>query len=180
MMDDPGVISLTRGLVRCDEVAWRRFHEQWFARLRTGAIRRGVRENDAEEVVQGVYLRVLRHARVFRTDRDFERWLHCLVRCEAVDLLRKARRRSWWGERFQQWQEIRRAGPPVEGDRDLLGEALHCLDGDDRLLVIHHYVEGWSQEELALQRGLSVKAVESKLARLRKRLRKNWENPEIC
>jgi DNA-directed RNA polymerase specialized sigma24 family protein len=49
------------------------------------------------------------------------------------------------------------------------------LDVHDRQLLARHYVEGWSQEELAAEQQTSVKAVESKLARLRRRLRKQLE-----
>jgi RNA polymerase sigma factor (sigma-70 family) len=55
------------------------------------------------------------------------------------------------------------------GDR--LEEALLGLEEKERLLIRHHYLDGWSQEKIAEHHQVSVKAIESKLARLRKRLR---------
>lgn len=169
MMEDE-LADMTRRLSRGDEAAWRVFHEQQFQRLHSLAISRGVASCEAAEIVQGVYLRVLRHAKVFRSLDSFQAWLSCLVRCEVIDAGRKKGRRSWLNERFQQWQESKAA---ADGDMagDQLEEALLELDEQERSLVRHHYLDGWSQESLAEQHQVSVKAIESKLARLRKRLR---------
>lgn len=167
------IVILTRGLVRCDEDAWRDFHARYFARLRSMAVARGVREGDAGEVVQRVYLRIIRHAKVFESEGDLLAWLACLTRCEAIDAARRSTRRTWLGERFQQWQEFARSGEAADGEA--LESAMLSLEEDDRRLVSRHYVEGWSQEELAAEQKTSIKAIESKLARLRRRLRKHLE-----
>lgn len=167
------IVILTRGLVRCDEKAWRNFHARYFARLRSMAVARGVRDGDAAEVVQRVYLRVIRHAKVFELEDNLLAWLACLTRCEAIDAARRSTRRTWLGERFQQWQEFARSGEAADGGA--LEAAMLTLEESERRLVSRHYVEGWSQEELAAEQKTSVKAIESKLARLRRRLRKHLE-----
>ncbi|MCW1912377.1 sigma-70 family RNA polymerase sigma factor [Luteolibacter sp. GHJ8] len=174
----PDVVSLTRGLTRCDEAAWREFHVHYFPLLKSMALARGIPDCEASEIVQRVYLRVLRHAKVFHHGSDFEAWLSCLTRCEAVDKLRSNHRRTWLGERFQQWQELRRPIPD-EGD-DRLESAMLSLEEEDRRLLTRHYVDGWSQDELAAEQQISTKALESKLARLRRRLRGLIENPDTC
>ncbi len=171
-MEEKTVI-LTRGLVGCDEQAWRDLHALYFARLKSQAMARGVPEGDAAEVVQRVYLRVLRHAKVFATEDALAAWLGCLTRCEAIDFTRRSKRRSWMGERFQHWQEAGRPGQEIDGEA--LESAMLALAEEDRRLVSRHYLDGWSQEELAVEQQTSVKAVESKLARLRRRLRKHLE-----
>jgi RNA polymerase sigma-70 factor (ECF subfamily) len=171
MEDD--IVTLTRGLVRCDEDAWRDLHRRYFTRLRSQAMARGVPEGDAADVVQRVYLRVIRHAKVFESEESLLAWLACLTRCEAIDTTRRSRRRSWLGERFQQWQEFSRPGEAADGGA--LDSALSTLEEGDRRLVSRHYVEGWSQEELAADQKTSIKAIESRLARLRRRLRKQLE-----
>lgn len=172
------VAKLTRRMVACDENAWRTFHERYFPYLTAQAIARGISRADAPELVQGVYLRVLRHAKVFLHANDFEAWLCCLTRCEAIDASRRIRRRTWLGERFQQWQESRRIEVRLEsGD---LESAMQTLDEDDRRLLTRHYLEGWSQQEIADDQCMTTKAVESKLARLRQRLRREMENLNTC
>ena len=54
------------------------------------------------------------------------------------------------------------------------------LEEEDRRLLTRHYVDGWSQDELAAEQQISTKALESKLARLRRRLRGLIENPDTC
>lgn len=172
-MDDE-IPMLTHGLSRCDEAAWRTFHERFYQRLHGLAVARGTAVCDAPGIVQGVYLRVLRHAKVFRDADAFHAWLACLVRCEVIDTARRTGRRSWLNERFQQWQQARSADDH-DAARDQLEEALTGLDESERSLIRRHYLDGWSQENLADEHQVSVKAVESKLARLRKRLRQNLE-----
>lgn len=176
---DEEIQCLTRGLAACDEAAWTRLHGRYFAWLMRRVRARGVSDGEAPEVVQRVYLRVMRHARVFDEAVAFESWLGCLVRCEVIDAARRIKRRTWLGERFQQWQEARgEAAEVVHLDR--LQDALCALPAVDRHLVSRHYIEGWSQEELAAETGCTVKAVESKLARLRMKLRKQLTMPEQC
>ncbi len=171
----PDVVRLTRGLTRCDEAAWREFHACYFRFLKSMAVARGIPECEAPEVVQRVYLRVLRHAKVFHSGSDLEAWLACLTRCESIDSARRVHRRTWLGERFQQWQDFRH---PATGPGDeRLESAMLVLDEEERQLLTRHYIEGWTQTELAAEQCISTKALESKLARLRHRIRSLMENP---
>lgn len=174
-MDDE-TASLTNGLACCDERAWRAFHERFYQQLHNLARARGVSDCDVPEIVQGVYLRVLRHAKVIRDVESFKAWLACLVRCEVIDHSRRKGRRNWLNERFQQWQEARRDDVGNDAGAQL-EQAMQSLGENDRTLIRRHYLDGWSQQKIAEQQHISVKAVESKLARLRKRLRQNLENP---
>jgi len=173
---DRDTASLTKGLSSCDESAWREFHERFHRQLHQLARARGVSGCDAPDIVQGVYLRVLRHAKVIRDSDAFNAWLACLVRCEVIDHSRRSGRRNWLHERFQQWQESRRDNVPGDAGAQL-EEAMLVLDDSERAWIRRHYLEGWSQQQLAEQHQVSVKAVESKLARLRKRLRQALDKP---
>lgn len=173
------ILPLSRGLTHCDEAAWAHFHERYYGWLLRRAIGRGAAAAEAPEIVQRVYLRVIRHARVFQDQDAFEAWLSCLTRCEVIDAARRIKRRSWLGERFQQWQGSRQTdeqNPHCER----LHEAMRVLADSERALVSRHYLEGWSQAELAAETGTSVKAVEHQLARLRLRLREQLNLPENC
>ena len=69
---------------------------------------------------------------------------------------------------------------PTTTPADSLHEALEDLTPTDRDLLTRHYVHGWSQGELAIQSGTSAKAIESRLARLRVRLRQTLSNKKAC
>jgi len=177
---DPGeMIRLTLGLAHCDESAWSEFHQRYYPFLAAAVRARGVADAEVSEVVQRIYLRVLRHARRFESHNAFEAWLNCLARCEVIDTARRVKRRSWLGERFQQWSAARNGGTD-HGEIARLHEALDALPATDRRLVSRHYLEGWSQEELAAETGLSVKAVECRLARLRRSLKKILTQLGLC
>lgn len=170
--------DLTRRLVAGDEPAWRSFHARYYPLLIAQTVARGVGPAEAPEIVQGVYLRVLRHVKVFNQEEELGAWLACLTRCEVIDASRRMRRRTWLGECFQQWQEFRRSSP--NPDLEDLELAMESLDEPERLLLTRHYLEGWSQEELAAEQHTSPKAVESKLARIRRKLRGEIENLKTC
>lgn len=143
-MDDE-TASLTHGLSCCDEHACRAFHERYYSQLTNLARARGVSDCDLPDIVQGVYLRVLRHAKVIHDEPSFMAWLACLVRCEVIDHSRRNGRRSWLNERFQQGQEIRRE----TGSGDACGEledAMQSLCTTDRAMIRRHYLDGWSQK----------------------------------
>jgi RNA polymerase sigma-70 factor (ECF subfamily) len=173
---DAEISRLTRALSRCDEGAWQDFHARYYGFLLARVMLRGIAESDAPEAVQRIYLRVLRHPKAFSRQSDFEAWLSCLARCEAIDTTRSQRRRSWLSEKFAHWTLLRQEETVPADSR--LGEALKTLEGSDRALVTRHYVGGWTQEELAKEHGVTVKAIESRLARLRARLRSFMETPD--
>ena len=150
LMDDE-TASLTHGLSCCDERAWRAFHERFYQRLHNLARARGAAGCDVPEIVPGVYLRVLRHAKVIREEEVFKAWLACLVRCEVIDHARRTVRRNWLNERFQQWQEARRDTCECHAGHQL-EEAMRSLGEKDRALIRRHYLDGWSQQKLAGQR----------------------------
>lgn len=158
---------------RGNEDAWREFHQQFFQRLHRYLIvlQRGDDES-AAELVQLTLLRVVRHVRRFDDDQVFWSWLTCLARCAAADEGRKRTRRSRVLEKFAHWQEIRRTGfLPHEAKLESMETCLAALPPDDRALVEGKYFERQTYEQLADSFGLTPKAVESKLSRLRKKLR---------
>lgn len=171
-MDDE-ISKLTHGLSHCDEGAWRLFHDCFYQLLHGWAVSRGASICDAPAIVQGVYLRVLRHAKVFQDEQSFHAWLTCLIRCEVIDAARKRSRRSWLNERFQQWQ-VSKAGDDG-AVQEQLDAAMEGLAPNETSLVRRFYLDGWSQDDLAAEQQVSAKAIGSKLARLRKQLRKNIE-----
>lgn len=172
---DASVTAQTKCLARGDESAWRWLHESYYDLLFAVAIRRGSCESDAADLVQRTYLRVLRHAKRFRREADLRSWLCCLLRCETIDAARQRKRRSLLLEKMHHRQEQTHiANPP--GD-DALDDLLSDLHPSERTLLTRHYVDGWSQHDLARERGTSTKAIESRLARLRKRLRQTLRRP---
>lgn len=160
---------LTAGMKAGEEGAWREFHARYFQFLMAYAGSRGVSGPEAGDLVQATYLRILRHVKAMPEARSLEAWMRCLLRCELIDRARKRKRRLALMEKYAHWQETWEGSG--QGDRTRVREVLEELSEGDQCLVLRSCVEGWSHQELAREACSTPKAIESKLARLRKRLR---------
>jgi RNA polymerase sigma-70 factor (ECF subfamily) len=166
---------LTQGLAAGDEGAFREFHAVYFDRLYQFllVVARG-QEDEAQEALQQTFLRVLRYARVFDSEEIFWSWLKMLARSAARDAGRK--RHRYWSllEKFALFRRTEFQAPQAPHEDSLraaLEESLEELEAADRRLIEGKYLEGATVKELGAQLGLTEKAVESRLARLRQQLR---------
>ncbi len=169
------LVRVTRGLAAGDEAAFREFHARYFDRLYRFllVVTRG-QEDQAQEAVQQTFLRVLRYARVFESEEVFWGWLKALARSTARDAGRQRHRYLALLERFALFRRVEAespGNPEEDGLRARLLEGLEELDAGNRRLIEGKYLEGATVKELSGQTGLTEKAVESRLARLRGQLR---------
>jgi len=169
------IVLMTRGLAAGDEGAFREFHAVYFDRLYQFllVVARG-QEDEAQEALQQTFLRVLRYARVFDSEQVFWSWLKALARSAARDAGRKQHRYRALLERFALFRRTgiqAPEGPEEDSLRATLDESLEELEAADRRLIEGKYLEGATVKELSEQMGLTEKAVESRLARLRQQLR---------
>lgn len=169
------IALLTRGLAAGNEAAFREFHAAYFDRLYQFllVVTRG-HEDQAQEALQQTLLRVVRYARAFECEAAFWSWLKVLARSAARDAGRKQRRYCALLADFALRGPTQVEEPgAAQADRlrALLEEGLAELDPADRRLIEGKYLEGATVKELSAQAGLTEKAVESRLLRLRRGLR---------
>lgn len=169
----PPIAVLTRRLAAGEEAAFREFHARYFDRLYHFllVVARGD-AHAAQEALQETLLRVANHAREFADEEVFWCWLKVVARNAARDRGRKHRRYLALLERFAFRRDEPAPAPPHEERRlaTLLEESLGELDPPDRRLLEGKYLRGETVNELADESGLTEKAVESRLSRLRRRL----------
>lgn len=167
---------LTRGLARGDERAFRDFHERYFERLYQFllVVARG-QEDAAQEALQQTLLRVVRYAREFDSGEAFWCWLKVLARSAARDAGRKQHRYVALLQAFAGRRRVENEPAQIEegGPQRALRECLEELEPLDRRLIEGKYLDGLTVKELAVEAGLTEKAVESRLLRLRKHLREH-------
>lgn len=166
---------LTAGLAAGEEEAFREFHRRYFNPLfRYLLVLTRGQEHDAEEALQETLCRVAKYARPFAREEIFWCWLTAVARSTARDAGRKRRRyRSLLQNYALRWLSAQQA---IEEEADeLLAEGLQAclaeLPAADRALVEAKYLTARSVRELAHETGLTEKAVESRLLRLRRHLR---------
>jgi RNA polymerase sigma-70 factor (ECF subfamily) len=169
------ITALTRGLAAGGEAAFRQFHDRYFERLYRFllVVARGS-EDEAREALQQTLLRVLRYVRVFDSEEAFWSWLKVLARSAARDAGRKQQRYASLLQAFAARRGQQEQAPAPDENRQLRGaleESLSELSPLERRLLEGKYLEGDTVNQLAAETGLTEKAVESRLVRLRRELR---------
>lgn len=163
-----------------DEAAFRWLHGQWNERLfRYCLVLTRGDGTAASDIAQSTYLRLCRHVRELPNERALWNWMGRAARSAAKDLHRT--RGRYWAAlgRFGDWlresvggsTDIERAEQDDGALFAALETALSHLEREERFLVEARYFERLSLEEIATKIGVSVRAVEGRLARLRKKLR---------
>ncbi|HWL37157.1 MAG TPA: RNA polymerase sigma factor [Frankiaceae bacterium] len=150
-----------------------------------------VRDRDeAADVTQEVFVRVMRSVVGFRGESAFGTWLHRVTVNTALTSLRKRSRRALPGrEAFGMPGDEAvglvdtDAGPEERAERaELLARAeaaVAALPESSRTIVVLRDVEGLSTAEVAAQTGLSETAVKVRLFRARERLRASLADASV-
>jgi RNA polymerase sigma-70 factor (ECF subfamily) len=165
-------------MVRGDETAYHRFHELYFPRLyRYLLVVAAGDEEAARDAVQSTFLRVVRYAKPFDDAATLWNWLTVLARTALADQRRKVSRYRAFIERFTGHARVESdVAPAAPGhpEAPLLAALEQGLDGllpEERNLVERKYFARESVRDIALALGIGEKAVESRLTRVRLKLR---------
>jgi len=170
------VAALTRRMRAGEEAAYREFYHTYYHRLLRYllVVARGD-EEAATEALEATLLRVVRHIKVFPSQEVFWSWLSVLARSAFSDLSRKRRRYLAFLDRFTRHAHVEQASPDTtEADASLLAaldRGLAALPADERQLVEWKYFDHRSVRDIAAELETSEKAVESRLVRIRRKLK---------
>jgi len=164
--------ALTLAIRRGDAAAFARFYDLYSFRLYRFllVLARGD-ENTAREVCQAAMTKLAKRFEVFDDERMLWAWLCALAKNTFIDHYRSQRRR----DRFVSLEELPASiagGENAAGQlAELLREALAALQPEECELMHAAYVDKRPLRELARESGQTYKAVESRLARLRLKLK---------
>jgi RNA polymerase sigma factor (sigma-70 family) len=168
--------ALTHRMVQGDETAYRMFYDAYFDRLsRYLLVVTAGDEDAAREALQAALVRVVRHIKVFPSEAVFWSWLTVLARSALSDQSRKKRRYLAFLDRFTRHTRAQEKAPDdPEADTRLvvlLESGLAELPFEERRLVEAKYFERSPVRDIATDLNLSEKAVESRLVRIRQKLK---------
>ena len=165
----PEIAALTANLARGDEDAFREFYDRYFNRLLGYllVLTRG-HEDRAREALQSAMVRVVKHVRRFDSDETFWSWLTVLARTALVDQERKRCRYTAALERFAHED----ASASESHLLDCLRQSVTMLPQEDLVLIERKYFKEQSVAQIACALDSTEKAIESRLARIRQRLKK--------
>ena len=157
-------------------MAYRLFYDEYFERLRRYLlVVTSGNEEAAREALQSALVRVAKHIRRFSTETEFWGWLTVLARTALFDQTRKRKRYWSFLERFTRHSQIEQAAEPqIDHDARLLmilEQNLATLPRDEKELLESKYIDGASVRKIADDFQTSEKAIESRLVRVRRKLK---------
>lgn len=163
-------------MVEGDEMAYRAFYDAYFGRLsRYLLVVAGGNEDAMNEALQGTLMRVVRHIKVFQSEEVFWSWLTVLARSALADETRKRRRYFSFLNRFTRHAEVELDGANFnradERLQILLEQKVASLPPDEQKLIGQKYFARRAIREIASEQQTTEKAVESKLSRIRRKLK---------
>lgn len=148
--------------------------ERHHARLFRFCLRMTGNRQASEDLVQDVFMRMLRHRASYREDMEFAPWMFRIARNACVDHLRRASRAALPEDDFDR----RPSDDPGPDERvaddqrsDLVRRALLKLPVDRREVLVLSRYEFKSYDEIARALGCSVGAVKVRAHRAMKQLR---------
>lgn len=135
--------------------------------------------DDAAEVSQETYIKLLRAIKQFRGDSKFSTWLYRVTSSVAISYLRKrSRTRLDVPLEFDDWQVL---AAPASSDpatvaeqrflRSELDQVLLSLPVGYRAVVVMKDIYGFSLEEIGKELGITSGAAKVRLFRARQRLK---------
>ena len=157
-------------------MAWRTFYDAYFDRLwRYLLVVAAGNEDAAREAMQAALVRVTRHIKVFQSKDVFWSWLTVLARSAFADETRKRRRYLSFLDRFTRYTSVEPSSQNEdhadERLRTLLERKVAALPADEQKLVEQKYFARRAIREIAGELQTTEKAVESKLSRIRRKLK---------
>jgi len=172
-------LRLARACAAGDAAAWREMERLHFGYVRAFARRFGLPEHAAEEVAQEVIGDLWRRETIGRYEgrSALRTWLGALVTNAALTARVRLRARA---AREQRAAAPAAAGPAGPADLEkALGEtaaaALAGLPRDERLIVLLHYEQGLTLEEIGRLEGASKATMSRRLQAVRAGLRHDIE-----
>lgn len=172
---DPGERSLDGRVLELaragDAEALRVIYEAHGAAILGTALRLTASTQDAEDILQDLFVGLPEALRSFRGDGSLEGWLRRIAARLALQRLRRTRRRREVVlDSASLPAAVNRNDGPV--DRAALERALNTLPDSLRIVFVMKEVEGYTHEEIGRELGIAANASEVRLHRARKQLRR--------
>ncbi|MCU0784843.1 MAG: RNA polymerase sigma factor [Verrucomicrobia bacterium] len=164
--------ELTCAIRRGDESAFSRFYDAHGLRLYEYVLvlAKG-NEAEAKEVFQTTVVKLAKRFEVFDSEQRLRAWLRTVARNTFVDRCRVRQREGRFVPLDGLANQLAEAVPEEHRLAAGLRQALDELPPEDSELVRGAYVDKRSIQDLADERDETYKAVESRLARLRQKLK---------
>lgn len=177
--------NLIKRLQAGDEQAFRDCVERYQDRVLNTCYRFVHRREDAEDLMQEVFVELHHSIRRFREDAEFSTWIYRIAVNKSLDFIRRGKRKKRLGflvslsapMESDQGIQIADDGTPesemeAHERANILQKAVENLPENQKIAVTLSKYEGFSYKEISRIMGTSVSAVESLIHRGMRNLRK--------
>ncbi|MBN4060233.1 sigma-70 family RNA polymerase sigma factor [Planctomycetaceae bacterium AH-315-I19] len=164
--------ELTARIAKGDDAALTQLYERWFDRM-VGMAMAGTSRDESfcMDAAQDAFVRLIRNPVVLDDDRALAAWLKKLVMSSAYDRLKSERRRA---DREASRGEIAQVGPPASTARlPEVEQAIAQLEAEQGEIVLARYRFGWTLARIGERFNLATGAVDGRLGRIVRTLRKS-------
>ncbi len=140
-------------------------------------------KEDAEEVVQDVFLSVYHNLHTFKQQSSYSTWIYKITINKSLDLIKSKQRKKRFafiqsifysesGELSHEGIEMNHPGVLLEHKEELkiIFNAINSLKENQKTAIILHKIEKIPQSQIAEIMGISQKAVESLVQRAKSKL----------
>ena len=164
--------SLEKKLVSCslraDKSAYARLVKAYSARVFAICVGMVGHREDAEDIAQQAFLKGFADIGQLRDCQQFGAWVSRIAKNLCIDHIRKRKREIDFGRQVA-------AQRSTSSEYAELQEALAKLAQEERLVLMLYYFDGRSTRDVAQVLGMSAAAVQKRMSRARKQLRKLLE-----
>lgn len=177
--DDAGDEILVRQTLAGDDDAFATLARRHRDRIARMVSRFAANAQEAEDLLQDIFLRAWRKLGQFRAGVPFEHWLSRLAIRQCYDLLRRRRRQREDTLDPAAWETLRIASaepPEPSAAREFLDMAFSRLAADERLIITLLELEERSVRDVAGLTGWSEANVKVRAFRARQKLKKLLED----
>lgn len=158
------------------EAAWEEFHSRFCEFIFHASL--GLNNGcpvTAQDVAQETLCRAVRYLNTkLCEEEEVRRWLYCLIRTSSIDLARGKKTRFKYMEKYKIRKELEMMPEGlllIESPEEKVNSLLSQLKSDEAELIRDFYFKEMSYNAIAEKYASTSKAIESKLARTRTKLR---------
>jgi RNA polymerase sigma-70 factor, ECF subfamily len=147
-------------------------YQEFDAKLRHFILSRIANPQDAEDILQEIYLRIHAHIGSLRQNEKLQPWIYQIARNATIDFYRRQHITVELTDELPLLAE--QAGDEASAARELaesLGEMIHCLPEKYQEPLKLVELQGLTQQAVANQLGLTLSAAKSRVQRAREKLK---------
>lgn len=174
MTQNLSIEQISKGILSGDEFAFNLFYQNYFPRFYkyTFVLTKG---NQAliDDTLQDAMIKIIRNIKVFKDEAYFWHWCVKIIKGCLIDILRKEKKHN-----VIQMPENYMAALDKENEfmfdiNSELKKAIELLEPEEIKIIKDKYEENKTVEEIGLEFQLTPKAIDSKLFRIKAKLRQN-------